>query len=96
MNEGIDIAFGAAKMAAKDNRTASIVVHGLSAGYNAGQIGYYRYRLAECQMVMCYGGSIVSSQEMKQYRWELGKHILLGLADVVSLFVIGLSEYSGR
>lgn len=55
MNEGIDIAFGAAKLAAKDNRTASIVVHGLSAGYNAGQIGYYRYRLADVVSLFVIG-----------------------------------------
>ena len=92
MNECIDIALTGAKLAASNNTAASIFVHGLSAGYNIGQMGYYRYRVAEYNLALNNGRS-VSLAELNHYKRELAKHTFLSAIDIACLFIIG---FGGR
>ena len=95
MNEIVDIAFTSAKIATSNNTAASLFVHGLSAGYNICQMGYYRSIVAERQVAM-NNGYLVSVPEMDQYKRELAKHTALSILDVVGLFAIGFAACNRR
>lgn len=68
MYEGIDMAFAGAKIASQNNVSTSLIVHGLSAGYNIGQMAHYRYMIAEYQMAMNNGYISMSLNELEQYK----------------------------
>ncbi|MBR5399906.1 MAG: hypothetical protein IK103_08975 [Bacteroidales bacterium] len=91
MNEVIDVAFAGAKIASRNNVSTSLIVHGLSAGYNIGQIAHYRYMIAEYQMAVSNGNISAYLKELEQYKRELTKHTVLSIIDVVSLFCIGFN-----
>jgi len=92
MNEGIDIAFLGAKVAAKDNKAASIAVHGVSAAYNISQMFRYRVAYFDGQRLLTNGAvqSIIADTE--QYRREMNKHLLLAGLDIISFFLMSLQD----
>lgn len=85
MNEKIDMAFVGAKIASRNNVTADLIVHSLSAGYNIAQMAHYRYLIAENQMALNNGFVSTSLNGLEQYKRELAKHAFLSVIDVVSL-----------
>lgn len=96
MNECVDLLFAGAKVASRNNLSASLIVHGMSTGYNLGQMVYYRYLIAEYQMAMNNGYVSGTMDELGQYKRELMKHTVLSVIDVVSLFCIGIAGLKRR
>ena len=96
MNEGIDISFMGAKVAASKNQAASVAVHTLSASYNIAQIAHYRALCAGLQNAQLSNGVQVNVEAMNQYRNELTKHTILAACDTISLILIGLAGINSR
>lgn len=96
MNECVDLLFAGAKVASRNNLSASLIVHSMSAGYNIGQMAYYRYLMAEYQMAMNNGYALGCMDELRQYKRELMKHTVLSVIDVLSLFCIGIAGLKRR
>ena len=92
MNEGIDIAFLGAKVAAKDNTSTSIAVHGLSAAYNISQMFRYRVAFFDGQRLLANGATQETIADTEQYRRNMIKHSLLAGLDIVSLFMISFQD----
>lgn len=97
MNESVDISLMAAKLAAKDNKAASLVVHGLSATYNIAQMAHYRYAYCIEQNLVKYGlvqAEVLQRQALEeQYRQEMIKHTILSVLDITSLLLMSLSSF---
>ena len=96
MKEINDIAFAGAKLATMNNEMASVIVHGVSAGYNIWQMTYYRSLLAEYQWAMNNGYIPASMDVLRQYKRELTKHTVFAFIDVMGLICIGIAGLSKK
>lgn len=92
MNEGIDIAFLGAKVAAQENKAANIAVHGVSVAYNISQMFHYRMAYFDGQRLLTNGALRVTFADMAQCRREMIKHSLLASLDIFSLFLISFHD----
>lgn len=96
MEDFIDFSFAGAKLATRHNVTASLIVHGLSMGYNISQIGYYSYQVAAYQAAMSNGYMPVSVDELNRYKRELVKHSFQCFLDVAGFVLLGLAAGKRR
>ena len=88
MNEHVDILLTSAKLASRENPWASIATHAISSGYNAAMIGKNRYELG----LVKAGAVSYSADQIQSLQRDLAKHCVLGLLDVIGLFMCAVSK----
>ena len=112
MNEVVDIAFIAAKVAAMKDEKARMIVGGVSLAYNVSQIARFKAMIVEfsqlCNYIVCvarfrgyctqeeYNIVIECQQHIEDCNRQIAKHGTMTIIDGISLLIDGLSSLNRR
>ena len=112
MNEAVDIAFIAAKVAAMKDEKARMIVGGASLVYNVSQIGRFKAMIVEfsqlCNYIVYiarlrgyytqeeYNLVIECQHHIEECNQQIAKHGTMTILDGISLLIDGLSSLNKK